>query len=116
MNILNIETKLKKIYNDIKIIQENNKRFKIFTHITFKDGDHIICILKKIKNDWYISDEGSIYMHLKNEPDIEKLTQILLTFNLMQKNGEIIINIKNNISKAFSNFIDGTSKIIENFS
>ena len=114
MKIENIYKKLKDIYtpDEINIIKESNDRFRILTPIKFKDGDHIVCVLKKIKNDWYLSDEGNTLMKLNADVDDEITTKVLLDNKLEIKDGEIITPIYNDISKAFKNFINGIMYLI----
>ncbi len=114
MKTENIYKKLKDIYtpDEINIIKESNDRFRILTPIKFKDGDHIVCVLKKIKNDWYLSDEGNTLMKLNADVDDEITTKVLLDNKLEIKDGEIITPIYNDISKAFKNFINGIMYLI----
>lgn len=84
----------------------SNNKFRILTPITFNDGDHIVCVLKKIKNNWYLSDEGNTYMRLYNK-QLSMYKQILLDNGLHIKHNEIIIPVKNSLTKAFKNFING---------
>jgi len=114
MKIENIYKKLKDIYtpDEINILKESKDKFRILTPITFRDGDHIVCTLKKIKNDWYLSDEAFTLMKLNADINDEILNKVLLDNKLEIKDGEIIIPIYNDISKAFKNFINGIMYLI----
>ena len=114
MKTENIYKKLKDIYtpDEINILKESKDKFRILTPITFRDGDHIVCTLKKIKNDWYLSDEAFTLMKLNADINDEILNKVLLDNKLEIKDGEIITPIYNDISKAFKNFINGIMYLI----
>lgn len=62
---LAIESELRgKIGEAFHILQEGLYRYRIFTPVQFNDGDHLAIVMKKIDDEWVLSDEGHTYMHL----------------------------------------------------
>ena len=106
----------KKICDEINLISEGIGRFVVKTPFTFDDGDHLKIILRKNnKGKWSLTDEGHTLMHLTYEHiDIETKTRqqiiekALTMFGINNKEGELIINIGNEMyGDALYSFIQG---------
>jgi hypothetical protein len=103
MTINTIEREFKqKVCEELRLAQEGNDRFRVFTPFVFEDGDHLAIVLKKEKGRWVLSDEGHTYMHLSyriDEADLESGTRqeiignALSEFQIQDRGGELILKI-----------------------
>lgn len=94
-----------KVCEEIRLLEEGENRFRVFTPFRFDDGDHFSIVLKKEKNQWLLSDEGHTYLHLSYTIDLEDLAigkrreiieNTLQEFQLEDRYGEIIVKIDDN--------------------
>src|ERR1035437_10398269 len=53
-----------KVCEQLRLMQEGEDRFRVFTPFMFEDGDHLAIVLKREQEHWMLSDEGHTYMHL----------------------------------------------------
>ncbi len=124
MNFSTIETDFKeKISNEIKLIPEGKNRFRIVSPFLFDDGDHLVMLLKKIKDGWLITDEAHTIMHLSydiNVKDLEKgsrlkiIEKAISMFNINENNGELFIPVENDdFGDSLYSFIQGLLKITD---
>ena len=86
----------KSICSGVDLVPEGTDRYRILSHFTFQDGDHLAIVLKRENNEWILSDEGHTLMHLSYRMDINNLLQ--------GKRGEII---ENNLSCHYITNRDG---------
>jgi len=57
----------------MRLTQEGENRFRVFTPFMFEDGDHLAIVLKREQEHWMLSDEGHTYMHLTYDLDEKDL-------------------------------------------
>jgi hypothetical protein len=120
MEISDIQKDFKeKVCKEIRLIPEGLSRYIVSHPFTFDDGDHYIVILKKIGEDWSLSDEGHTIMHLSYE-DIdlrhggykEIIENTVSAFSLENKQGELLIHIpEERFGDALFSFIQALIKI-----
>lgn len=111
----------KKVCEEIELQGEGINRYIVHTPFMFDDGDHIPIILKKEKDEWFLTDEGHTFMHVSyDEIDIEQGTRskiidsVLLSCGITNDEGELIINIKNDaFGDSIYSFIQGLIKITD---
>jgi hypothetical protein len=124
MEAKNIEIEFKeKVCKEIELFQEGLNRFRIFTPFQFDDGDSLVIVLKKVGNQWFLSDEGHTFMHLSYDMDIDLLDKgtrakiinsTLSNFEIDIKDGIIFKEVnEQNIGNAFYNFVQALIKITD---
>ncbi len=59
------------------LLGEGENRYRIFTPFQFRNGDHLAIVLKKLDEQWFLTDEGHTYMHLSCRISHEKLDAIM---------------------------------------
>ena len=108
-----------KVCEEIRLIPEGLSRYVVSHPFTFDDGDHYIVILKKIGEDWLLSDEGHTIMHLSYE-DInlqhggyrEIIDNTVSAFSLENRQGELVVRIpETRFGDALFSFIQALVKI-----
>src|SRR5438105_8659283 len=62
-----------KVSREVTIDQEGIDRFVVYTPFRFDDGDHYVVILKRLGQDWMLTDEGHTFMHLSYD-DVDLTT------------------------------------------
>ena len=97
MEIKQIEKEFKeKVCKEIRLMQEGIERYRVFTPFQFDDGDSFGIVLKKVGENWILSDEGHTFMHLSYDIDIDSLDKgtrakiistTLSTFGIREKDG-----------------------------
>ncbi|BAS57951.1 cytoplasmic protein [Leptolyngbya boryana NIES-2135] len=107
----------------VKLFEDGENRFKVFTPFLFDDGDHLSIVLKKERDRWLLSDEGSTYMHLTltiDESDLfegtrEKIiTRTLSSMNVLDREGELIAEVnEEEYGEALYSFIQALLKIAD---
>ena len=120
MNLTERELRIK-ICETLSLISEGDDRIVIASPFTFEDGDSLNVILKRNKNDWYLTDEGHTFMHLSYDNiEFDKgtrkeiLENILKSHYIKNDEGELKIQVREDfIGEAFFTFIQGLSKITD---
>jgi hypothetical protein len=92
-----------KVCEQLRLSQEGENRYRVFTPFLFEDGDHLAIVLKRERDHWMLSDEGHTYMHLTYDLDEKDLrtgtrqkiiTNALSSFSVTDRNGELLTPIK----------------------
>ena len=92
-----------KVCEQVRLVQEGEERYRIFTPFLFEDGDHLAIVLRSENSNWILSDEGHTYMHLTydiDEKDLQKgtrqkiISNALSVFKVEDRDGELMIAIK----------------------
>ncbi len=108
-----------KVSEEIRLIPEGLSRYVVSHPFTFDDGDHYIVVLKKIGENWLLSDEGNTIMHLSYE-DIdlrhkgyrEIIDNTVSAFGLENRQGELMLRIPEaRFGDALFSFIQALVKI-----
>jgi hypothetical protein len=110
-----------KVCEKIHLTTEGMDRYRVFTPFLFEDGDHLAIVLKREQSRWILSDEGHTYMHLTydiEEKDLQRgtrqkiITNALSAFQVEDRDGELLINIKDDrYGDALYSFIQALVKI-----
>ncbi len=113
----------KKVCSQIRLESEGINRYRVRTPFMFDDGDHLVAILRKQGDRWFLTDEGHTYMHLTYEMDERDLlrgsrqkiiTTALSAFGIEDCSGELMIPIEGNAyGDALYSFIQGLLKITD---
>jgi hypothetical protein len=122
MEIKHIEKEFKeKVCKEIRLMPEGIDRFRVFTPFQFDDGDSFAIVLKRIGDNWILSDEGHTFMHLSYDMDIDSLdkgtrAKIISTtvnmFGIAEKEGTLYAHVNNdNMGNVFYNYIQALIKI-----
>jgi hypothetical protein len=92
-----------KVCEQLRLTQEGENRFRVFTPFMFEDGDHLAIVLKREQGYWMLSDEGHTYMHLTYDLDEKDLrtgtrqkiiTNALSAFSVTDRAGELLTPIR----------------------
>jgi hypothetical protein len=112
-----------KVCEQLRLAQEGEHRFRIFTPFIFEDGDHLAIVLKKDRGHWFLSDEGHTYMHLTYDLDEKDfrvgtrskiITNALSSFDVEDRTGELVAPIKNEqYGDALYSFVQAILKIAD---
>ncbi len=112
-----------KVCEQLRLTQEGENRFRVFTPFMFEDGDHLAIVLKREREHWMLSDEGHTYMHLTydlEEKDLrigtrqKIITNALSAFSVTDSSGELLIPIKNGqYGNALYSFVQAILKIAD---
>lgn len=96
---------LDKVCEQIRLQEEGNERYRVFTPFRYEDGDHLVIVLKRdINNKWMLTDNGHTYMHLSYDLDEASLysgtrqqiiTKTLSEFSVNDIDGELRLIIEN---------------------
>lgn len=122
MPIETIEQDFKqKVCESLRLASEGVDRYRVLTPFLFEDGDHLAIVLKRERGRWILSDEGHTYMHLTydlDEKDLQRgtrqkiITSALSTFAVDDRNGELILGIRDNrYGDALYSFVQALLKI-----
>src|SRR5690348_10055801 len=86
----------RKVSQEVQIEPEGIDRFIVYTPFQFEDGDHYVVVLKRINDEWILTDEGHTFMHLSyGEVDLTTTTRkkliedALTTFGVSNESGEL---------------------------
>jgi hypothetical protein len=124
---MEIETIVKdfksKVCEQLRLTQEGENRFRVFTPFMFEDGDHLAIVLKREKDDWILSDEGHTYMHLTYDLDEKDLrtgtrqkiiANALSAFYVTDRSGELVATIRERqYGDALYSFVQALLKIAD---
>jgi len=112
-----------KVCEQLRLMQEGENRFRIFTPFMFEDGDHLAIVLKREQEHWMLSDEGHTYMHLSYDMDEKDLrtgtrqkiiTNALSAFSITDRSGELLIPIREGqYGDALYSFVQALLKIAD---
>jgi hypothetical protein len=103
MNTITLEQEMRqKICSQIELQPEGLDRYRVISPFMFDDGDHLVIVLKKVVNQWLLTDEGHTYMHLTydlEEKDLRHgsrqsiIAQALSMFSVSDRDGELILEV-----------------------
>lgn len=125
MDINDIEKQFKeKVCKEIEIMQEGIDRYFISTPFTFEDGDSLVIVFKKEKQNWILTDEGHTFMHISYFMDIDVLIEdgkrkeivdgVLSMYSVKNRDGELMIEIPNaEYGDALFSFVEALIKITD---
>lgn len=108
---------------EIDVTPEGDDRFRVLTPFTFDDGDHLAIVLKRIDDQWLLSDEGNTYMHLSYELDEKSLREgtrqkiissALSSFDVYDNDGELVRAVRGDeFGNALYSFVQALLKIAD---
>lgn len=112
-----------KVCEQLRLVQEGENRFRVFTPFLFEDGDHLAIVLKREQEHWLLSDEGHTYMHLTYDLDEKDLrtgtrqkiiTNALSAFSVTDRTGELVAPIRNGqYGDALYSFVQALLKVAD---
>ena len=112
-----------KVCEQITLEPEGNNRYRVSTPFMFGDGDHLVIALKRINDNWFLTDEAHTYMHLTyslDEKDLKQgtrqtiISNVLSVFGVDDREGELTIKIENGAyGNALYSFIQALLKITD---
>jgi hypothetical protein len=112
-----------KVCEQLRLTQEGEDRFRVFTPFMFEDGDHLAIVLKREHEHWLLSDEGHTYMHLTydlEEKDLRTgtrqriITNALSAFSVTDRSGELMTAIRGEqYGDALYSFVQALLKIAD---
>jgi len=112
-----------KVCEQLRLTQEGEDRFRVFTPFMFEDGDHLAIVLKREHEHWLLSDEGHTCMYLTydlEEKDLRTgtrqriITNALSAFSVTDRSGELVMAIKGEqYGDALYSFIQALLKIAD---
>ncbi len=111
----------KVVCEQLRLAQEGEHRYRVFTPFQFEDGDHLAIVLKKDQSHWILSDEGHTYLHLTYDIDEKDLrtgnrqriiTNVLAANDLEERSGELLTHIRDgHYGDALYSFVQALIKI-----
>lgn len=111
----------RKVCEQLRLSQEGENRFRVFTPFLFEDGDHLAIVLKREREHWMLSDEGHTYMHLTYDLDEKDLrvgtrqkiiTNALSAFSVTDREGELLTPVRDEqYGDALYSFVQALLKI-----
>ncbi len=112
-----------KVCEQLRLAQEGENRFRVFTPFMFEDGDHLAIVLKRERGNWLLSDEGNTYMHLTYDLDEKDLrtgtrqkiiTNALSAFSVTDRSGELLTPIRDGqYGDALYSFVQALLKVAD---
>lgn len=112
-----------KVCEQLRLTQEGENRFRIFTPFRFEDGNHLAIVMKKERGLWFLSDEGHTYMHLTYDLDEKDLrigtrqkiiTNALTAYAVEDQSGELRTQIHDDhYGDALYSFVQALMKIAD---
>jgi hypothetical protein len=112
-----------KVCEQLRLAQEGENRFRVFTPFMFEDGDHLAIVLKRERENWMLSDEGHTYMHLTYDLDEKDLrtgtrqkiiTNALSAFSVTDRSGELVAPIREGqYGDALYSFVQALLKVAD---
>lgn len=91
-----------RVADQIRVEPEGIDRFRVFTPFQFADGDALAIVLRRVGQDWYLTDEGHTLMHLSYSIDEQDLTRggrariiedALSAFSIREAEGELSLAV-----------------------
>jgi len=124
MVVAGIERDFKrKVCDQVHLVSEGVRRYRVFTPFMFEDGDHLGIVLKRENGDWVLSDEGHTYMHLTydlDERDLQRGTRAkiignaLSAFSVEDREGELLLTVpEGQYGDALYSFVQALLKITD---
>ena len=112
-----------KVSAQVRLMAEGTDRYRVFTPFRFDDGDHLSIVLKRIGEQWMLSDEAHTYMHLTydiDEQDLHRgtrqkiISNALSVFQVDDQDGELIAHVTGQqYGDALYSFIQALLKITD---
>ncbi len=112
-----------KVCEQLRLAQEGENRFRIFTPFLFEDGDHLAIVLKREQEHWLLSAEGHTYMRLTydlDEKDFQTgtrqkiITNALAAFSVTDRSGELVTLIRDGqYGDALYSFVQALLKVAD---
>jgi len=116
-----LESFKEKVCNKISLRSEGLDKYRVLTPFKFEDGDHFKIVLKKVNNDFLLTDEGHTFMHLSyymDENDFQSGTREKIIKNaislehITNNDGELLVKIPDEkFGDALFSFLQGLTKI-----
>jgi hypothetical protein len=110
-----------KVSSEIHLETEGLNRYRVFTPFMYDDGDHLSIVLKRIGDNWGLSDEGNSLMRLTygiSERDLHQGTRrqiidgALSAFSVEDRDGELIAMVEDDrYGDALYSFVQALLKI-----
>ncbi|MDE0237632.1 MAG: DUF1828 domain-containing protein [bacterium] len=110
-----------RVSSEVTLEQEGNNRYRVSTPFQFEDGDQLVILLKRISEEWILSDEAHTFMRLTydiDESDLgrgkrqEIISQALSVFEVEDRDGELLLPITDErYGDALFSFIQAILKI-----
>ncbi|MGE3536083.1 MAG: DUF1828 domain-containing protein [Candidatus Tectimicrobiota bacterium] len=124
MDVPSLENTFRQQMNEsIRLVADGPGRYRIAVPLTFDDGDYLIIVLKQLRNQWVLSDEGHTYMHLSYNIDASRLlygtrrqiiVKTLRMFQVQEHGGELILPIDyDDYAEALWSVVQALLKIID---
>lgn len=124
MSIETIQNQFReKVCSELRLVQEGNDRFRVFTPFLFDDGDHLAIVLKRELGQWELSDEGHTYLHLSydlDEKDLQQgtrqkiITNALSVYRVEDHHGELVTRIHDGqYGDALYSFVQALMRITD---
>ena len=111
------------VSSQVKLVAEGVSRYRVFTPFRFDDGDHLSIVLKRIGEQWVLSDEAHTYMHLTydiDEQDLHRgtrqkiISNALSVFRVEDRDGELVADVADQqYGDALYSFIQALLKITD---
>jgi hypothetical protein len=92
-----------KVCEQIRLLPEGKRRYRVLTPFRMDDGDHLSIVLKQEHSRWLLTDEGHTYLHLRYDMDWRDLEQgsrqkiiadTLSSFMIDERSGEFLVWIE----------------------
>lgn len=108
-----------KVCKEIKLLPQGICRYVVEHPFTFDDGDQYVVILKKVGDEWQLTDEGHTIMHVSYEDiDLGKggyseiITNTVSAFCLKNSEGELVLPVpEGQFGDALFSYIQALIKI-----
>lgn len=111
------------VCREVALMPEGQNRFQVLTPFRFDDGDYFAIVLKKVGENWVLSDEGHTFMHLSYRMDLSGLDKgnrahiiatALENFGITENKGVLtsVIDLDNS-GNIFYTFLQGLTKITD---
>jgi len=112
-----------KVCEQLRLAQEGENRYRVFTPFLFEDGDHLAIVLKRERDNWMLSDEGHTFMHLTYDIDEKDLrtgtrqriiTNALAANDVEERSGELSTSIRDgHYGDALYSFVQALLKVAD---
>jgi len=112
-----------RVCEQVDLMQEGEKRFRVLTPFRYEDGDHFGIFLKYEADRWILTDEASTLMHLSywlNDEEFDSgnrqeiIQGSLSVFSVEDRDGELIIPVsENRFGDALFSFVQALTKVTD---